>query len=178
MFRPSIPIVPLKFPTVSVEVFDPSRRKYAWITGIFTIIFAMSTIVVKWSILKPIHDEVVNKYENNQSVYFNTHSVCRIINFRADFNIFTFPIACLLILLFMIITKRISSLHKRYCKGYFGVVIPLDFFGHVKRTLAAVIFAVFADELLDIANELLAGGRKSTNQGLFIFLSIYINYIR
>ncbi|CAF0739997.1 unnamed protein product [Adineta ricciae] len=166
--EPSIPIVRLKFPTVPVEVFDPSRRKYAWTTGILTFIFAMGTLVVKWSILKPIHDEVVYKYENNQSVYFNTHSVCPIINFRADFNIFTFPIACLLILLFVIITKRVSSRHNRYCKGYFGIVIPLDFFGHVKRTLAAVIFAVFADELLDIANELLAGGRKSSNQGVII----------
>lgn len=169
MFRPSIPIVPSKFPKVRVEVFDPTRRKYTWITGLLTFIFAVCTLVGKWFILKPIHDEVVYKYEKNQSVYFNIHPVCQIINYRADFNIFTFPIACLLILLFMIITKRVSSRHNRYSKGYFGVAIPLDFFGHVKRTLAAVIFAVFADELLGIANELLVGGRPTANQGLFVF---------
>ncbi|UJR14322.1 hypothetical protein I4U23_001318 [Adineta vaga] len=164
----SVSIMPRKFPKVSVVVFDPSRRRYSWITGFATLLFTAGALVAKWRTIKPIHDEVIYKFQNNQSVFFKKHSFCRIINLRAEFNLLTFPVACLLILLFMITTKRTSLRHNGYCKGYFGISIPLDFLGHVKRTLAAVIFAVFADELLDIANELLLGGRSSTNRGIII----------
>jgi hypothetical protein len=136
------------------------------ISGILTLIAATCTLIAKWIILKPIREDIVDKFNNNQSLFFKQHSVCRVIDLTAEFNIFTFPFACLLMILFIIITKRVAFLQRRFCHGYFGIPIPLDFFAHVKRTLAAVIFAVFADELLDIAQQALGGNGPLTNRGL------------
>ncbi|CAF1386593.1 unnamed protein product [Adineta steineri] len=163
-----IPIFTRKFPTVPITVLDPSRRILSWITGILTLIVAAGTLISKWFTIKPIHEEIVDKFLKNQSIFYIRPSVCRIIDLRAEFNLFTFPAACLLIVLFIIITKRTSFQRNKYCKGYLGIPIPLDFFGHVKRTLAAVIFAVFADELLDIVTELIAGNRPSSGRGVIV----------
>jgi hypothetical protein len=70
---------------------------------------------------------------------------------REEFNIFTSLVACLLILLFAMTTKQESIQRERCCKGYFGVPIPLNFFARVKRTFAAITFAIFADKLSNIA---------------------------
>ncbi len=74
----------------------------------------------------------------------------------------------MLILLFTIITKRASFQKNKWFKGYIGLPIPIDFFAHVKRSLAAVIFAIFADELLVIVFESISGDNKSVNKGLFL----------
>ncbi|CAF1239647.1 unnamed protein product [Rotaria sordida] len=81
---------------------------------------------------------------------------------------------CFIILLFTITTKRVSFQGSKYCKGYIGIPIPLDIFAHVKRILAAVIFAIFADELLDIANDALNGSNPSSNQGVVIVYLLQI----
>ncbi len=125
-------------------------------------------MLAKWSILKPIHEEIVYKFHNNQSLFFKRHSVCLIIDLTAQFNLFTFPVACLLIILLTIITKRIAFHRNKYCKGYIGIPIPIDFFAHVKRTLAAVIFAIFADELLEIVSEIWSGGGGGRGRGVSI----------
>jgi len=82
----------------------------------------------------------------------------------------------LLILLFTITTRRVVFQRNKLCKGYFGIPIPLDFFGHVKRTLAAVIFAIFAEELLGIANEILSRRAPSSNKGLLFSCILYAFY--
>ena len=88
------------------------------------------------------------------------------IDLTGRFNLLTFPVACLFIILLTIITKRAAFYRNRFCRGYIGIPIPFDFFGHVKRTLAAVIFAIFADELLEIASEIISGGDgQSEKQG-------------
>ncbi|CAF4000522.1 unnamed protein product, partial [Rotaria sp. Silwood1] len=53
----------------------------------------------------------------------------------------------------VMITKRESYQINRCCKGYFGLPIPLDFFARVKRTFAAITFAIFADDLSNLANQ-------------------------
>jgi hypothetical protein len=73
-----------------------------------------------------------------------------------------------LIILLTIITKRIAFHRNKYCKGYIGIPIPIDFFAHVKRTLAAVIFAIFADELLEIVSEIWSGGGGGRGRGVSI----------
>jgi len=164
------------FPTIPINVLHPRHRTLSWITGILTLILATSTLIAKWSILKPIHEEIVNKFNNQQLLFFKRHSICQTIDLTAQFNLFTFPVACLLIILFSIITKRVAFQRNKYFKGYIGIPIPLDFFAHVKRTLAAVIFAIFADELLDIANEVISGKSLSTNKGSFSHKTILQSY--
>jgi hypothetical protein len=148
----------------------------SWITGILTLILAASTLIAKWSILKPIHEEIVHKFNTQQPLFFERHSICHIIDLTAEFNLFTFPVACLLIILFTIITKRIAFQRNKYFKGYIGIPIPIDFFAHVKRTLAAVIFAIFAEELFDISNEVVNGNGLSTDKGSFSHKTIIQSY--
>ena len=84
------------------------------------------------------------------------------IDRRSDFNVITFPAACLLIVIFSITTKRVSFRRGKGCYGYIGLPIPLDFFTHVNRTFAAVIFSISADELLEIANRAVSGTQSTT----------------
>ncbi len=56
-------------------------------------------------------------------------------------------------------------------KGYFAPVIPIDFYIHIKRKFAAVVFAVIADELLDIVNQVITGN-TSEGEGLNLFSCI------
>ncbi len=171
------PTVKRTFPAIPIDTLRPSYRIFSLITGILTLIVAASTLVAKWLILKPIHDEVVNKFHRKQSLFFRRQRICGIIDLSAQFNLFTFPVACLLIILFSIITKRMSFLRNRFCKDYIGIPIPIDFFAHVKRTLAAVVFAIFADELLEIAVEILSGRGSSSDRGLSLYRLI-INFFR
>ncbi|CAF0965327.1 unnamed protein product [Rotaria sordida] len=66
------------------------------------------------------------------------------------------------------ITKRVSFQRGKICKGYIGIPIPLDFFVHVKRTFSAVIFAVSADELLEIASQLFTLSGSPKNEGVIV----------
>lgn len=84
---------------------------------------------------------------------------------KTEFNVFTFPLACFIILIFAVITKRVSPHCTKFCKGYIGIPVPLDFFAHIKRGLAAVIFTIFADELLNIANAAWSGDNPSSGRG-------------
>lgn len=123
-------------------------------------------MLAKWSILKPIHEEIVEKFYRREPLYFTKHPICRVIDLTDRFNLITFPVACLFIVLLSVITKRSAFYRNRCCRGYIGIPIPLDFFAHIKRTLAAVIFAIFADELLDIALEIVSGNNgQSSDQG-------------
>ena len=76
----------------------------------------------------------------------------------------TFPIAFLLIVIFAIFSKRTSCMRGK-CKDYFVPVLPLDFYVHIKRKFAAVIFAIIADELLSIIRQVLTDN-SSSNYGL------------
>jgi hypothetical protein len=81
---------------------------------------------------------------------------------------FTFPLACLLIFIFIVTTKRKSANRLDRCKGYFAVPIPLDFFAHINRTFAAVTFAIVANELSNFANLFISENASSINEGIII----------
>jgi hypothetical protein len=68
----------------------------------------------------------------------------------------TFPVACLLILIFTIRTKR-TSLMRDKCYGYGAPPMPVDFISHVDREFTAIVFAMSADELLAIVQEAFNG---------------------
>lgn len=108
------------------------------------------------------------KREQQLPLYFQRHSLCSVIDLRTEFNIITFPLSCFLILIFSIKIKNVASEEGCCLNRYIAVPLPLDFFAHVKRTFAAVIFAIYADELLSIANELLNGSNAMSNQGCSI----------
>ncbi|CAF2476034.1 unnamed protein product [Rotaria sp. Silwood2] len=173
----TIETVKRKSCTICIIATNSSRRMMTWITVISTFVLGTIAIIIRWIILKSIHNEIIYKFNNNQSLFYNRPSICRIIYMREEFNMFTFPVACLLILLFVVITKRESHRKNRVCKGYFGLPIPLDFFARIKRTFAAITFAIFADELSNLANQFINGNRSSIDEGIivtYVFLIIKV----
>jgi len=159
------------FPSVNINNYHPARRRLAWVTAILTLILTILALIVKWKLIQPIHDEIVEKYNlnPNQPLFFKSHSICQTIDLVQQFNVLTFPIACFIILLFSIITKRMSKRRHRCMKDRIGIPIPLDFFSQIKRTLAAVIFALFADELLTIVQNTFSSDRSSRGHGNILF---------
>ena len=114
------------------------------------LILTSSALFIKWSILQPIHNEIVDKYRHNLSLFFEPHRICQVINYQ-KFNLIMFPMSCILILLFAIEHKRVSFVpHK--CHGRFAPPVPVDFFTDINRTFVAVTFAICANELLVIVN--------------------------
>jgi len=85
---------------------------------------------------------------------------------QEELNTFTFSLACLFTLLFIVTTKRKSSERDSCCNGYFAIPIPPDFFAHVKRTFAASTFAIVANELSSIANQFINGNGLSIGEGV------------
>jgi hypothetical protein len=110
----------------------------------------------------------VHEYETNQSLYYIPNSICKVINFQR-FNLITFPVACLLIVIFIIRTKR-TSLWREKCSGYGAPVMPVDFLSHIDRKFAAVIFAVCANELLTILEEALSGNSQQGEGVIVVYL--------
>ncbi|CAF1132269.1 unnamed protein product [Adineta ricciae] len=146
----------------------------SWITLFGTIILALCATMIKYFNLKSIHTEIIDKLNNNQSLFYNRPSFCSSVYVKAGFNVITFPIACFLILLFAFISKRQSSKANQSCRNYIAAPIPLDFFTCVRRTFAAVIFALFADELSTIANQLINGNTVTTDQGIIFNYALQI----
>ena len=135
-----------------------SARRSSCIIFIFMCIFAAGALLSKWAIIQQIHNEIVHKYHTNQSLYYTQNPICGVIDLQ-QFNVLTFPIACFLIILFIIRTKRTSLLRDK-CYGYGAPPMPVDFLSHIDRKFAAVVFAICADELLAIMEEALGGGKS------------------
>ena len=157
-----------------MKVARQSARRSSCILIILMMIFAAVALLAKWSIIQPIHDEVVRKYQTNQSVYYVPNSICKVINLQ-KFNVLTFPVACFLIILFIIRTKR-TSLWRNKCHGYGGPPMPVDFLSRMDRKFAAVIFAICADELLLIMEEVLFDGASKGN-GVIVDYLIRISQV-
>ncbi|CAF5147744.1 unnamed protein product, partial [Rotaria magnacalcarata] len=51
-----------KFSPIPRAVKDTSRRILSWIIAIATLLLAVSTLIVKWTIIKPIHEDIVDKF--------------------------------------------------------------------------------------------------------------------
>ena len=83
-----------------------------------------------------------------------------------EFNIITFPVACLIVVICIVSTKRISLLRKA-CHGYGAPPIPVDFISHLNRKFAAIIFAIIADELLDVVASVI-GNSTSSGDGVLV----------
>ncbi|CAF1339227.1 unnamed protein product [Adineta steineri] len=145
-----------------------SARLQSCVVGALTMILAAIGLVAKWSLIQPIHNEIVNKYETNQSLYYVENSFCDTTDYDY-FNLITFPISCFLILLFIITTKR-TSLFRDKLWGYGAPPMPVDFISHIDRTFAAVIFAICADELLNIIQQVLDGNSKGGDGVIVVYL--------
>ncbi|UJR17722.1 hypothetical protein I4U23_004620 [Adineta vaga] len=159
----------------TIKTTGSSYRISSWITLIGTVILGICATIIKGIALNGIHKEIIDKLHNNQSLFYNRPSFCDRIYVQDDINIVTFPIACFLILLFVILTaKRQSFQRKQTWKNYFALPIPLDFFTCVQRTFSAVIFAIFADELFTIAIQLINGNTSTTDKGIIINYALQI----
>jgi hypothetical protein len=144
-----------KLTQVALTNVKESTRFSSCFIAILMSIITTVALVVKWSLLQPIHNELVNKYKQDELLYYNRNSFCDLIDLE-DFNLLTFPLACLFVLIFAIFSKRTSFMRNKF-KSYFAPVIPLDFYIHIKRKFAAVVFAVISDELLDIVTQVVSG---------------------
>jgi hypothetical protein len=140
------------------------------------IIIASAALVGYWSIIQSIHDEIVYKYETGQPVYYIQKSFCSVMNFQ-QWNILTFSVACFLILLFIMQTKR-TSLSVNKCSGYGGPPIPVDFLSHMDRKFAAVVFAICADELLSIMEEAISGSPRNSPKGDGVIVVYLLRVLR
>ncbi|CAF1150450.1 unnamed protein product [Adineta ricciae] len=145
-----------------------SARCSSCFVAVLMVILTIIALTVKWLLIQPIHNELVKKYNVNDSLFYQREPICDIIDF-SNFNMLTFPIACFLVLIFIISSKRTSCLRDKF-KGYIGPVIPLDFYVHIKRKFAAVIFAIIADELLSIVMEVITGNSPSDQGVIIVYL--------
>lgn len=115
---------------------------------LFTMIIAAVALIIQWVLLQPIHNDIVDKFKRQMPVYYVPNSFCIYISDK-NLNIVTFSISCVLILIFVIMTKRVSF-KRDLCHGYIGPVIPVNFFLHAKRRFASAVFAIMSSQLLEI----------------------------
>ncbi|CAF2625495.1 unnamed protein product [Rotaria sp. Silwood2] len=153
-----------KLINIAIQHVKKSTSVSSRVITILMIIVATGTLLAKWSIIKQIHDEIVNKYNNKEPVYFSRKSFCDIFDIQ-QFNVVTFPVACLLVIICIVVTKRISFMRNK-CYGYGAPPVPLDFLSHLDRKFAAVIFAIIADELFEIVQQL--GGSSGPKEGILV----------
>ncbi|CAF1500535.1 unnamed protein product [Rotaria sordida] len=157
---------------VALKTARRAPRLSLFLTTVLIIIVATAGLLGKWKILQPIHDEIVNKYQTKQSLYYIPNSFCNSIIFD-QFNVITFPVACLLIIMFITVTKR-TSLMRDKCHGYGGLPIPVDFISGVDRKFAAVVFAICADELITIFLELVGGRASREGEGIILTYLLHL----
>jgi hypothetical protein len=86
--------------------------------------------------------------------------------------VITFPLSCVLILVFAIECKRVSF-KTSYFGAHFAPPVPVDFLSHINRKLVAVIFAICANQLLEIVNNAFMG-TSSSNEGVVL---VYLQQI-
>ena len=155
-----------KLVTVAIEHAKSSIPPWSsWLLSILTLLVAAVMLLIKWSLIKSIHNHVADQFQRNQSVYFERISLCATME-EHEFNIITFPVACLIVVICIVSTKRISLLRKA-CHGYGAPPIPVDFISHLNRKFAAIIFAIIADELLDVVASVI-GNSTSSGDGVLV----------
>lgn len=149
----------------NVQISDKFHRIFLWIKGIVILIVGSISLIIKGTLLKQIHQVIVDRYHAHQPLYYDPPSFCGTLEMRKEFNIFTFPLACLLIVLYTILTKRQSWRRHVCCYGYVSIPVPLDFFVHINRTFAAVTFAIVAHELAAITNNFISENSIALGEG-------------
>ena len=145
-----------------------SARLSSCVNFFLTVLLAVIALLVKWSLIQPIHDEVVQKYQMHQTTYYEQNYICQIINLQ-DFNVLTFPVACFLILVFTACSQRTSFMRDKG-HGYGSAPMPLDFLSHFDRKFVGVVFAVCVDELIIIFQDVISGSGKKGQGVIVIYL--------
>ena len=163
-----------KLSHVALTRVKQSARFSSCLTAILTIIITTIALIIKWLLLQPIHNEIVNKYKNGELLIYERISFCDIIDLE-DFNVLTLPIAVFIILIFIVSSKRTSCMPEKL-HGYIAPVVPLDFYINIKRKFFAVVFAAIADDLLNIVNQVINGDTPQAD-GLNLFFILDFNVI-
>ncbi|CAF4138446.1 unnamed protein product [Rotaria socialis] len=132
---------------------DPKLVDLAWkiakrSVNLSSILIAAAGLITKWLLIQPIHNELVYKYRTNQSLYFVPYAF-------------------------------LSSEHYLYLSfldGYDGMPMLVDFLSHVDRKFAAFVFAVCADELLNIMQSTVYGSAKEVLTLSFATIYDWLDY--
>ncbi|CAF1667935.1 unnamed protein product, partial [Adineta ricciae] len=154
-----------KLSDVAVVNVKRSFQLSSCLVFILMIIVATVALVIKWLLLQPIHNNLVQKYTNSELLYYHRISFCDVID-RDGYDLISLPVAGFFIIVFVIFSKRTSCLRQKL-RSFIGPVIPMDFYIHVKRKLAAVIFAVIADDLLSIVIAVI-NGEGTQGEGVIV----------
>ena len=147
-------LTPKLFELAKINVQASASLKSCLILLII-LILAGTALVVKWALLQPIHNEIVEKYRTDQPVFFIQNRFCDSVRYDG-INLVTFPFGCCLIILLVIRTKRVKLMKDR-CSGYGALPMPLNFFSYRNRKFAAVVFALTVEELIFIVGETISG---------------------
>lgn len=142
-----------------------TTNQSTYILLLLTIIFATVGLLVKWAMIQRIHNEIIDRYETNQSIYYTPNSICQLID-REDYNLLTVSFAAILIFLFILTNQRTSCL-PHHCHGYGALPVPVDFLSYIDRTFATVVFAIISDELVLLLDKALFGSSETT-QGIVV----------
>ncbi|CAM4805220.1 unnamed protein product [Rotaria magnacalcarata] len=158
-----------KYSQSAVHINTTSRSLIrSYLIVLSTLVVALLGLVVKWSILQPIHNEIVEKFHQNRSLFYDSHRLCHVLDYN-KFNMILFPISCLLIVIFALEHRRVSCMINLW-HGHFASPVPLDFFTHSDRKFVAVTFAICANELLEIINQTLNGSTPPEHGIILIYL--------
>lgn len=137
--------------TIEESFNDEYQRIFRYstlFTVLLTIIVTTVALIIRWVLLQPIHDEIVDKYNRKVPIYYVQNSFCSYVSDQ-NLNVFTFSVACVLIITFVIVSKR-QSFKPDLCRGYVAPLVPLNFFAHIERTYFAIVFATLSNHALNI----------------------------
>lgn len=132
---------------------------------ICTIILTALSLIFKWILLRPIHNEIVEKFEKNMVLTYERNKICDVLDMNR-MNLIIFPLSCVFII-FLVIEGRRKSSSRGVCSVRFGFPAPMDVFSISNRKLIVTIFAICADELLKIVNEVVFSS-SSSNSGVIV----------
>ena len=62
----------------------------SYVLAVLVMIITASALIAKWSMLQPLHNDLVYKFRNNLSLYYEPKSICHLMNSQ-DYNLVTFP---------------------------------------------------------------------------------------
>ena len=150
---------------VALHRAQQSARLSSCINFVLTLLLTSAALLSKWTIIQPIHNEIVRKYIANETIFYEQNRICRLVD-ADDFDILTASIASFLIVVFAVSSQR-ASFMKDKCRGYGTAPMPLDFLSHFDRKFAGVIFAVCVDELIMILQQALGGG-STKGEGVIV----------
>jgi hypothetical protein len=121
------------------------------------ILITLLMLLIKWIIIRSVHDAKIHLYHSNQSSLKISTKFCQKIYYQ-NLNIIMFAITCSLTIILGLPHKKCL---KQKCNILFGSLVPVDFFTDTDRKLIAAVFALCADQLREVLRDTLRDSSSS-----------------